>query len=564
MKLGLFKGEDRPNKKVVWNFYERAQRYNDQINLDAAVQCNENFFISKQWENVKSNGNVTPVFNFIKRVVMFDVAHIAADNLKINATSMDLEEDDDLLKGVDVVNAEFDRLMEQNNITYITKEFARDAAVRKDSCMYTWFDADADVAPDVKGTMRTEVLDNTDVFFGNPMDDEKERQPYILIRSLLPTREVMIRARDNDAEGWESIQPDNEFADVVEQQKICDDMTTLLLCLYKNPETRTVWAYECTRDCEVREPWDLKIREYPIVWMSWDGVKNCYHGAALVDGILNNQLFVNRAWASSMISINRTAFPKFAIDGTRIASLDNRVGGVVKVQGDPTSAIKALETGHIDPQVAQYLQMAVEETEKCLGATSVALGDTRPDNTSAIIALQRAASTPLELTKQNLRKAIEDLFRIYLDFMSVYYGKRMVTVAMPEKALGAYDLAGMQAPKRTRQLFDFGTLKRHSYSIKLDVGETSFWSEVENINMLNNLFQMGAINVVQLLKRIPKGRIPDLESLIAEKEAEMGMQPPVPGGEEEEEPTLDQMEVPTTGGGYGALQRKINEGVMAS
>ena len=47
MKLGLFKGDDKPNKKVIWDFYERGKRYNDKIDLDATVRCNENFYIGK-------------------------------------------------------------------------------------------------------------------------------------------------------------------------------------------------------------------------------------------------------------------------------------------------------------------------------------------------------------------------------------------------------------------------------------------------------------------------------------------------------------------------------------
>ena len=53
-----------------------------------------------------------------------------------------------------------------------------------------------------------------------------------------------------------------------------------------------------------------------------------------------------------------------------------------------------------------------------MGATAGALGDTRPDNTSAIIALQRAAATPSEITKQNLYQSIEDLYRIYIEVMA--------------------------------------------------------------------------------------------------------------------------------------------------
>ena len=75
----------------------------------------------------------------------------------------------------------------------------------------------------------------------------------------------------------------------------------------------------------------------------------------------------------------------------------------------------------------------MDYTQNFLGATAAALGDTRPDNTSAIIALQRAALTPNEITRQNLYQSIEDLGRIYIDFMAEYYGVRMVDYRIPDK-----------------------------------------------------------------------------------------------------------------------------------
>lgn len=555
MKLGLFKGEDRPNRKVVWDFYERGRRYNDKIDLDATVRCNENFYIGKQWEGVEANGLPTPVFNFIKRVVMFDVASISASNIKVNATSL-ASSSDDLIQAVDVVNDEFDALTEQNNIQFLQKELARNAAVDNDGCLYTYWDADADTGQDAKGTICTEVLDNTDVFFGNPMERMVQKQPYIIIRSLLPTREVRIKAKENGAKDWELIQPDNEYIDSIDQEKICDDMTTLLLVLWK--KDGSIWGYECTQDCEVTEPWDLSIPLYPIVWLNWDYVKNSYHGQGLVTGILNNQIFVNRAYASSFLSLNRAAFSKYAVDGTRVASLDNRIGGVVKVNGDPTNAIKIIDPPVISPQVSEYISKAIEDTEKCLGATSVALGDTRPDNTSAIIALQRAAATPIELTKQYLYKAIEDLYRIYLAFMGEYYGKRYVDTKPPQPIGDTFSFAGQETPDKIHVKYDFSLLKKFNFKIKLDVGDSSFYSESASINSLDKLFEKGAIDEVQYLSRLPKGHIPDSEGLIAEiKAAKAMMQQPMTGGPELQEP--GKMEIPNTGGGYGALQRKINE-----
>lgn len=45
--IGLFRGRDKPDHIVAYDFYEKGLRYNTQINLSETVKNNENFFIGK-------------------------------------------------------------------------------------------------------------------------------------------------------------------------------------------------------------------------------------------------------------------------------------------------------------------------------------------------------------------------------------------------------------------------------------------------------------------------------------------------------------------------------------
>lgn len=45
--LGLFNGKEMPNKKVGWDFYQKACDYNNSIKLNDTVKVNENFYIGK-------------------------------------------------------------------------------------------------------------------------------------------------------------------------------------------------------------------------------------------------------------------------------------------------------------------------------------------------------------------------------------------------------------------------------------------------------------------------------------------------------------------------------------
>lgn len=71
--------------------YQKMLGYNTAVNLDETVRANENFFIGKQWEGVDAKGLPTPVYNFLKQVVLFSVANITTDNIKMQATPLACE-----------------------------------------------------------------------------------------------------------------------------------------------------------------------------------------------------------------------------------------------------------------------------------------------------------------------------------------------------------------------------------------------------------------------------------------------------------------------------------------
>lgn len=565
----LGKESKLPDCGTAWKLYERGLDFNASINLEDTVRVNENFFIGKQWEGVISNGLPTPVFNFLKRVCCFTVATITSDNIKVNASPLSATPNTtSLVEPVRIINEELDALTELNNIPSLMREFARNAAVDGDGCLYTWWDPDAETGQDAKGCIRTEIVENLRVHFGTPNDRDVQSQPWIILERREIISAAQAEAKENGFETWRNIGGDGDNTNPDAAKETTDKVTTILL-FWRDTKTRHIWAYKCARGSSIREPWDLGIKLYPISWLNWDYIQDCFHGQAMITGLIPNQIFVNKLWAMSQLSLMTTAFPKVVYDATRVGKWDNRIGAAIGIQGgDVNSVAKIIDPASISPQISQFIQLAVEETEQSLGATSVALGDTRPDNTSAIIALQRAASTPSEITKQNLYKSIEDLYRIYIEFMGEYYGKRYVDMAPPEEVRQVYDFIGQTAPAEIPMQFDFSQLKNMPMHIKLDIGASSYYSEIASIQTLDNLLKMGKIDTIQYLERIPDGYIPGRRELINElKEQQrnaMAMQaqmqqgsPQNPGGAPVAGDTTKD-EIPT-GGGYSALQRKVNE-----
>lgn len=265
----------------------------------------------------------------------------------------------------------------------------------------------------------------------------------------------------------------------------------------------------------------------------------------MVTGLIPNQIFVNKLFAMSMISLMTLAYPKVVYDKTKVNKWSARVGSAIGVNGNVDGVAKIIDPASISPQISQFIDLAIGYTQKFQGASDVALGDTRPDNTSAIIALQRAAATPMELVKQNLLQAIEDLGRIYMEFEAEYYGTRHVEVTLPD------------TKEKAVIRFDFSALRSVPCSIDLDAGASSYWSEIASMQTLDNLLTQGKISTSEYLRRLPAGQITDREALIAVTQAAEQGEALVQAPTQTSELPVDESDV-RGGGGYGYLQRAIN------
>ena len=550
----------KPTVELVKKRYDKSVQFNSQMNLYDTVRKNEDFFIGNQWKGVEANGLPTPVFNFLKRVVLFQVATITSDNIAMQASPLastsqyDLWDIDQIS---DVLNKQFQSIFERNQLVGLLREYMRNAAVDGDGCLYTYFDPTIENGQDVKGEIVTEVIENTRVHFGNQNIRTVQSQPYIILSRRMTVEDAKDFAEENGVpeDEYEAIHPDSEDYQN-DADSMTDDKVTVLTYLYKNKETGTIWKYVCTKNLEMQEASDTGLTLYPLVWLNWDYVQDNYHGQSMITGLIPNQIFVNKLFAMSMISLMTTAYPKIIYNKNLIPHWDSRVGAAIPViGGDMNSVAKIMDPAQISPQIAQFIQLAVDYTQSFLGATDAAMGEGRADNTSAILSLQRAANTPTELTKQNLFRSIEELGRIYIDHMRNYYGVRNVQIKMniPQDQMPL----GIQMPNQDfNRPFDFSILEQIPVSIQLDVGASSYWSEIACQQTLDNLLMQGKIELIDYLERIPNGYITKKQELIEKIKATSGQQQP--GAQS---PILDTNEPPEIEGGkgYRTLQRAINE-----
>lgn len=554
-----------PTYEEINRKFAKAFDFKQQIGLYDTVQINEDFFIGKQWEGVQANGLPTPTFNFLKQVVNFQVATITSDNMAIQATPLPSVSKHDVAtveQITEVLNHQYAAIIERNHFVSRLRQFMRNAAVDGDSCIYSWFDPSIENGQLVKGEIVTEIIENTRVHFGNPNCRDVQSQPHIILSKRELVDDVRYRAEKYKNAGVCGMELD---AIVADSEKFCnkydsytDDKVTVLTYLYRDRETGTIWCAEATEKGILREAFDTNYSLYPLVWLSWDYIQDCYHGQAMITGLIPNQKFINKMFAMVGISLMTTAFPKVIYDKNRIRSWDGAVGTAVGVQGNVDNVAKTIDGATVNPQIAQFINIAIDKSRSFLGASDVAMGDSRPDNTSAIIALQRAANTPMEMTKQNMYQCVEDLARIWQDIMSVRYGKRNVEVNMKMDDPGEQPLGMDLQPQVFLQEFDFAELKNFPVAIKQDVGASSYWSEMANMQTLDNLLINHQITLEQYLERLPNGYISKKQELIRQVRANQAAMSSPPGGATGiSKQSIDNIPV-QAGSGNGQLQRQLN------
>ena len=555
-----------PTAKEIFEKYDKGYEFNNQIDLYDTVQVNEAFFIGNQWEGVEANGLPTPTFNMLKQVVNFQVATITSDNMVLQATPMAStgpKPSKDVERVCQIVCGQYAAIVERNRIVRKMREFMRNAAVDGDGCMYFWFDPTIENGQLVKGEICAEVLENTRVYFGNPNCRDVQKQPYIIILRREALEDVRWRAEklmeggESEVTDVESIKADSEKFQT-RYDSYTDDKVTVLSYFYRDRESGDIWCAEAVAEQLLQKPYNTGYRLYPLIWLNWDYVQDCYHGQAMITGLLPNQKFVNKMFAMVGISQTTMAFPKVIYDKTRIRSWDGSVGSAVGVNGNVDGVAKTIDGAAVNPQIAQFMELCIDKTRSFLGASDVALGDSRPDNTSAIIALQRAANTPMEMTKQDMYQQIEDAGRIMMDIMAAKYGTRKVCVNMDMDQPGEQPLGMQLPPQPFEEDFDFAKLREYSLAVKQDAGASSYWSEIASMQTLDNLLMNKQITLLQYLERVPAGYISKKQELIDELKGAMGAPQPVTGGQPGGMPNINNM--PVIGGpGNGALQRALTQ-----
>jgi hypothetical protein len=470
----------------IWKAYEAGQSYKSGIDLYDTVEDNERFYIGDQWHGLNAPNIPKPVLNVLKRTVSMLIAKVCSDDIAANIQPF--LRSDEAEERTKMMSREVEKVLELCDVKHLGKQAMRNAAVDGDGCVFTYWDADAPTGQDAKGMIKAELIENINVIFENPHSADVQSQRYIIIARRLPVEEVRERAKSNGvtAQDIDEIQPDD---DSHQGEQVESKLVTLLTVLYK--QDGTVHAVEATEKVIVRKEWDTELTRYPVAWMPWEKQRNCMHGRAALTDMIPNQIAINKAYAGMLYEIERLGFHTLVINSQFIKGWDGAPGKVLKVAGAPDDVRKYatyIDGAQTNPSISNVIGEVISYTRDFMGTNDASAGNVRPDNASAIIALQNADTVPLELTRQAYNNFIEAIVRNIVDMMHANYGTRLVEQTVTDE---------MGQVTEQQVEFNFDELSDANLRISVDIGAASMWSEISQMDSINAIFTSGIMDNLQ-------------------------------------------------------------------
>lgn len=470
-----------PSPAALWRKYERGQDYKRSIGLYDRVRKNEAFYLGRQWEGLRVQSLDPLIFNVLRRCVNLFVSMLVSDDVAVHAKPFDTDAESQ--KTARVLDRAFASAIERSGVKTLGRSLLKNACVDGDSCFYIHFDPSLETGQAVKGDLAVELIDSTNIYFGNTASDEVQKQPYIIIAMRRDVDEVRREARANGLPRDEvnAIVPDAEAERMTVYEE--DDRRVTVLLHMRKVEGGVAFC-KTTRTAAVMREKTLPYRLYPVTYLSWNRVRNSCHGESPITEAIPNQIAINKLYSMYVQCIKQVAFPKIVYDMTRFpGGWSNDVGKAVAMRGNPNEAIAtAFRAPEISTQVLGLLNQMMKDTMELMGASEAALGTVKAENTSAIVAVQNATAAPMELTRMEFYRFTEDWARIFLDLMGAHYGVRRL--AVPNEA----------GEEPEMQAFDFGTLAGLDLRLQVDVGAASYWSETMQTVTNDHLLESGVIS----------------------------------------------------------------------
>lgn len=411
----------------IWMLYEKAVNYCRMMNVFGDTDVNYRMYNGDQWYGLKVKGIEKVQFNFIKPIVRYKTGIILCNLYAIHFSSENFENREfrkNAEKICKLLNKKASHIWEKDFMDIKLRLVVKDAAINDEGVIYVSWDAE-------KNMPVNEILNKTDVFYGNENSSDIQSQPYILIKQRMSVVQAqkLAKAYGVSEKEIELIVGDmdniEEAGESAKYEK--DNMCTIVTKLYK--ENGTVHFAKATRTVDIKMDTDTGLTYYPVAHLLWEEKKGSARGEGEVRQLIPNQLETNKTAMRRALTVKNTAYPQKAVNTERVANQSDlgKVGAVIRITGgstvdDVAKVIKNIPPAQMSADVKELQNELIQSTRELAGAGDIATGQINPESASgrAILAVQQASQQPLTEHLDYTKGFVEELARIWLDMLIAY------------------------------------------------------------------------------------------------------------------------------------------------
>ena len=480
----------------IWQLYEKGRNYHRRVGIYTDTDRNYRMYNGNQWEGAKL-GDVEPVQkNFIKPIVKYKVSVIHNNLYAINYSSQNYENREfQKASGryCDMLNRYAGRVWEKDKMDFKGRRVTRDAAINDEGVMYVNFDEESMMPVN-------EIVKKNDIYYGNENDDDIQSQPYILIRKRMPVVNAIELAHQMGMTGKdEYIIGDNDtFEESGEAAKIeLDNMVTVAYKMFK--KDGTVHFSVATRWVDIAEEVDTGLSLYPIAHFVWEEKEGSARGEGEVRYLIPNQIEVNKTEMRRVLTVKQQAYPMKVANRNKITNpaAINTVGGIIwtndQTVDDVHKIVGTLPPAQMSPDVKQLQDDLIQITRDLAGAGDTATGQVDPESASgrAILAVQQASQAPMTEQKESYKNFLEDLARIWLEYLIVYAvdGVNLEEVET-DKVTGEEVVNIVNVPQ--------SVLEQLQAFVRIDVTPKGVYDKFAQEQTIENMFVNGMFSIERL------------------------------------------------------------------
>ena len=411
----------------IWALYEKGVSHCRMMGVFDDTDINYRMYNGDQWYGLKTKGVEKIQYNFIKPIVKYKTGTVLANQYAINFSSENFEnaafrkEAEKICK---LLNKKAAKVWEKDHMDMKLRLIVKDAAINDEGVLYVDYDEERQMPVN-------QILDKTDIFYGDENNSDIQSQPYILMKKRMSVAEAQREAESagvNSTEIQHIIGDLDNIEEAGEDAKLeVDNKVTVITKLYK--DGGRVYKTRGTKYVMFQEDVNTGLTLYPVDHLLWEEKKGSARGEGEVRMLIPNQVETNRTAMRRALTVKNTAYPIKVVNEEKIVNPDvvGQVGCIIKAKGGNTvedvhKIFASIPPAQMSSDVKALQEELIASTRELAGAGEIATGQVNPESASgrAILAVQQAAQQPLTEHLTYTKMFLENIAMIWLEMLIAY------------------------------------------------------------------------------------------------------------------------------------------------